>query len=133
MRWTVHGERTIYESEWLCLALTDVEVPGGERFDHHVVRMPDKAAGTVVHDPARPGYGRRALAHSRAVRVHPRLPGLTNFAVLALRRGNRPPASAHQRVARPKGAVCRPRRSSGILRRVFRASFRLTESLREAG
>ncbi len=50
MRWTVHGERTIYESEWLCLALTDVEIPGGARFDHHVVRMPDKAAGTVVHD-----------------------------------------------------------------------------------
>jgi 8-oxo-dGTP pyrophosphatase MutT (NUDIX family) len=53
MRWTVHGERTIYESEWLCLALTDVEVPGGPRFDHHVVRMPDKAAGTVVHDRER--------------------------------------------------------------------------------
>jgi len=53
MRWTVHGERTIYESEWLCLALTDVEIPGGARFDHHVVRMPDKAAGTVVHDRKR--------------------------------------------------------------------------------
>src|SRR5437868_4989180 len=50
MRWTVHGERTIYDSEWLQLALTDVEVPGGRRFEHHVVRMPDKAAGAVVHD-----------------------------------------------------------------------------------
>ncbi len=53
MRWTVHGERVIYESEWVRLALADVEIPGGERFDHHVVRMPNHAAGTVVHDPER--------------------------------------------------------------------------------
>lgn len=53
MRWTVHGERVIYDSAWLTLALTDVEIPGGHRFEHHVVRMPNKAAGTVVHDPER--------------------------------------------------------------------------------
>jgi len=53
MRWVVHGERVIYDSEWLTLALTDVEIPGGERFEHHVVRMANKAAGTVVHDPDR--------------------------------------------------------------------------------
>jgi len=50
MRWKVHGERAIYESEWIRLALSDVEVPSGPRFEHHVVRMPNKAAGTVVHD-----------------------------------------------------------------------------------
>jgi 8-oxo-dGTP pyrophosphatase MutT (NUDIX family) len=53
MRWTVHGERSLYESEWLRLALVDVEIPDGERFEHHVVRMPNFAAGTVVRDPAR--------------------------------------------------------------------------------
>jgi 8-oxo-dGTP pyrophosphatase MutT (NUDIX family) len=53
MRWTVHGEQTIYESEWVRLALTDVEIPGGERFHHHVVRVPQAACGVVVHDPAR--------------------------------------------------------------------------------
>jgi 8-oxo-dGTP pyrophosphatase MutT (NUDIX family) len=53
MRWTVHGERVVYESEWVRLVLSDVEIPGGERFEHHVVRMPNHAAGTVVHDPAR--------------------------------------------------------------------------------
>ena len=53
MRWTVHGERPIYESDWINLVLTDVEIPGGERFDHHVVRMPNQAAGTVVFDPGR--------------------------------------------------------------------------------
>lgn len=53
MRWIVHGERSHYESEWVGLALVDVEVPGGARFEHHVVRMPNQAAGTVVHDPGR--------------------------------------------------------------------------------
>ena len=53
MRWTVHGERSLYESEWVRLVLVDVEIPGSERFEHHVVRMPNAAAGTVVHDPDR--------------------------------------------------------------------------------
>jgi 8-oxo-dGTP pyrophosphatase MutT (NUDIX family) len=53
MRWTIHGERVLYDSEWVRLALADVEVPGGPRFDHHVARMPANAAGTVVHDPSR--------------------------------------------------------------------------------
>jgi 8-oxo-dGTP pyrophosphatase MutT (NUDIX family) len=53
MKWTVHGERVIYDSPWVRLALTDVEIPGGPRFEHHVVRMPAQAAGTVVADPTR--------------------------------------------------------------------------------
>ncbi len=53
MRWTVHGERAIYESEWVNLVLTDVEIPDGERFDHHVVRMPQQAAGLIVFDAER--------------------------------------------------------------------------------
>src|SRR3954453_9995228 len=48
MRWTVHGERTIYDSEWMRLALVDVQLPSGPRFDHHVLRMPAEAAGVVV-------------------------------------------------------------------------------------
>jgi 8-oxo-dGTP pyrophosphatase MutT (NUDIX family) len=53
MRWIVHGERVLYDNEWVTLALTDVEIPDGARFEHHVVRMPNKAAGTVVFDPSR--------------------------------------------------------------------------------
>jgi len=53
MRWTVHGEQQIYESEWVTLALTDVEIPGGERFHHHVIRMPCSASGVVVVDDER--------------------------------------------------------------------------------
>lgn len=49
----MHGEKTIYTSEWMSLGLVDVEVPGHERFDHHVVRFPRPAAGTVIHDPRR--------------------------------------------------------------------------------
>jgi 8-oxo-dGTP pyrophosphatase MutT (NUDIX family) len=33
--------------------LADVELPDGERFDHHVLRTPGQAAGAVVHDPRR--------------------------------------------------------------------------------
>ena len=50
MRWTVHGERELYDSEWMRLVLVDVEIPGVDRFDHHVVRYPQPASGTVVRD-----------------------------------------------------------------------------------
>lgn len=35
------------------MALVDVEIPDGERFEHHVVRYPQQAAGTVVRDAER--------------------------------------------------------------------------------
>jgi 8-oxo-dGTP pyrophosphatase MutT (NUDIX family) len=53
MRWTVHGEQVLYDSDWVRLTLADIEVPGGTRHGHHVVRMPAFAAGTLVHDPDR--------------------------------------------------------------------------------
>jgi len=53
VRWTVHGERTLYDSQWMRLALVDVELPSGERFEHHVLRFPQTASGTVVRDPER--------------------------------------------------------------------------------
>jgi 8-oxo-dGTP pyrophosphatase MutT (NUDIX family) len=53
MRWTVHGERSLYESEYMNLRLVDVELPSGARFEHHVLRFPREAAATVVHDTAR--------------------------------------------------------------------------------
>jgi 8-oxo-dGDP phosphatase len=53
VRWTVHGERTLYDSEWMRLALVDVEIPGVARFDHHVVRFPRAASGTVISDADR--------------------------------------------------------------------------------
>jgi len=58
MQWNVHGEETLYDSEWVRLTLVDVEVPPtpghpGRRFFHHVVRSPGPAAGVVVFDPDR--------------------------------------------------------------------------------
>jgi 8-oxo-dGTP pyrophosphatase MutT (NUDIX family) len=53
VRWTVHGERSLYESDWVNLRLADVELPAGERFEHHVVRAPQPAVGTVIADPDR--------------------------------------------------------------------------------
>jgi 8-oxo-dGTP pyrophosphatase MutT (NUDIX family) len=53
MRWTVHGERALYESPWMSLFLADVELPDGTRFDHHLLRIPRPAAATVVTDPDR--------------------------------------------------------------------------------
>jgi 8-oxo-dGTP pyrophosphatase MutT (NUDIX family) len=53
MKWVVHGERSVYESPWVSVALVDVEVPGGERFEHHVVRMPADASGVVAVDSGR--------------------------------------------------------------------------------
>lgn len=44
----MHGERTLYDSEWMRLALVDVELPSGSRFEHHVLRMPNPAAGVVL-------------------------------------------------------------------------------------
>jgi 8-oxo-dGTP pyrophosphatase MutT (NUDIX family) len=53
VRWTVHGEETLYDSSWVQLRLADVELPNGHRFGHHLVRMPAPAAGVVVYDATR--------------------------------------------------------------------------------
>ncbi len=50
MQWIEHGERTVYDSEWLSVRLVDVEVPGGRRFEHHAIRGRRPAVGVVVHD-----------------------------------------------------------------------------------
>ncbi|HEX8866644.1 MAG TPA: NUDIX hydrolase, partial [Lentzea sp.] len=49
-QWTVHGTRRIYESEWMSVDLDDVEIPQGERFEHHVVRLPHPSTAVVVVD-----------------------------------------------------------------------------------
>jgi 8-oxo-dGTP pyrophosphatase MutT (NUDIX family) len=46
-----HGERTLFESPWVTVGLADVEMPSGERFEHHVLSLP-RAAMTVVLDDA---------------------------------------------------------------------------------
>jgi hypothetical protein len=48
-RWKTFGERTIYDNPWVWLGQIDVELPDGERFWHHVVRL-HKAAMMVLLD-----------------------------------------------------------------------------------
>lgn len=46
--WQIHGERTIYDNRWVKLSLVDVEPPGVERFEHHVVRLHRVAIAAVL-------------------------------------------------------------------------------------
>lgn len=50
-RWTVYGERPVYENEWVTVGLADVSQPSGERFEHHTLTL-KPAAMTVVLDDA---------------------------------------------------------------------------------
>jgi 8-oxo-dGTP pyrophosphatase MutT (NUDIX family) len=50
MKWTVHGRRTLYESDRVNVTLEDVELPGGRRLEHHVLRMPRESVAVVVFD-----------------------------------------------------------------------------------
>lgn len=46
--WLDRGDSVIYESDWVSLVVTDVVMPDGTQVDHHVVRMPRPAAGTMM-------------------------------------------------------------------------------------
>ena len=49
-RWRTFGERVIYDNPWVWLGQIDVEIPGGERFWHHVVRLHRAAVMVLVDD-----------------------------------------------------------------------------------
>ncbi|MGW1711253.1 NUDIX domain-containing protein [Streptomyces sp. NPDC002206] len=46
--WQIHGERTVYDNRWVKLTLVDVEPPGVERFEHHVVRLHHVSIAAVL-------------------------------------------------------------------------------------
>src|SRR5260370_19023416 len=52
-RWRIHGERSLYDTRWVRLTLVDVEPPGGERFEHHVVRLFRVAIAAILDDQDR--------------------------------------------------------------------------------
>jgi 8-oxo-dGTP pyrophosphatase MutT (NUDIX family) len=52
-RWRTFGERTIYDNPWVWLGQIDVEMSNGERFWHHVVRLPRAAVMVLVDDQER--------------------------------------------------------------------------------
>lgn len=49
-KWTTFGERPLYESQWVRLTKVDVQPPGGQRFEHHVVRLQRVALVAIVND-----------------------------------------------------------------------------------
>ncbi|GGL62060.1 NUDIX hydrolase [Streptomyces fumigatiscleroticus] len=53
MRWTVHGERTLYDTPWVRLRAMQVRQPDGTRTDYHVVRLRDLAVAAAVDDRRR--------------------------------------------------------------------------------
>ena len=68
--WRVHGTRPLYESQWLTLSMTDVELPSGRRVEHHTLRMPAAAMAVVLDDTRE-----RVLLAWR----HRFVPGLWNY------------------------------------------------------
>jgi 8-oxo-dGTP pyrophosphatase MutT (NUDIX family) len=50
LRWTVHGRREVYASEWVSVSIDDVEIPDGGRIEHHVLHFPRASVTAVVTD-----------------------------------------------------------------------------------
>ena len=48
MRWTVHGERPLYDTPWLRVRALDVEQPDGTRTEYHAVRLRNLAVLAAV-------------------------------------------------------------------------------------
>jgi 8-oxo-dGTP pyrophosphatase MutT (NUDIX family) len=50
LTWKVHGERNIYNNQWIKLNLVDVEPPDGSRFEHHVVKLHHVAVALLMNE-----------------------------------------------------------------------------------
>jgi 8-oxo-dGTP pyrophosphatase MutT (NUDIX family) len=50
MRWIVHGERPLYEDEWLDIRLADIELPDGRRLEHRLIRTLPGAGSVTIRD-----------------------------------------------------------------------------------
>ncbi|WP_433269505.1 NUDIX domain-containing protein [Actinosynnema sp. CS-041913] len=50
LKWSVHGERAIYENQWIKLKLVDVEPPDHSRFEHHVVKLHHVAVALLLNE-----------------------------------------------------------------------------------
>jgi 8-oxo-dGTP pyrophosphatase MutT (NUDIX family) len=49
-QWRTFGERTVYDNPWVWVGQVDVELPGGERYWHHVVRLHRAAIMVLIDD-----------------------------------------------------------------------------------
>jgi 8-oxo-dGTP pyrophosphatase MutT (NUDIX family) len=53
MRWTVRGERDLYQDRWVHVLSADVELPNGDHLDHRLIRTAAPGAGLLVVDDDR--------------------------------------------------------------------------------
>ncbi|MFH8477689.1 NUDIX domain-containing protein [Streptomyces sp. NPDC018055] len=51
--WRIHGQRDLYDNRWVKLQLWDVEPPGVDSFEHHVVKLHHVAITAVIDDQDR--------------------------------------------------------------------------------
>lgn len=51
--WRIHSERNLYDNPWVKLQLWNVEPPGMEPFEHHVVKLHHVAVTAVLDDQDR--------------------------------------------------------------------------------
>lgn len=51
--WRIHGKKSLYDNRWVKLELWDVEPPGVERFEHHVVILQHVAIAAILDDQER--------------------------------------------------------------------------------
>ena len=50
----MHGERPVYESDWVRVGLADISQPSGKRFEHHTVWFPAPAMTVLLDDSGEP-------------------------------------------------------------------------------
>ena len=50
MKWTVGASHTLYDSPWFRVDLTDVTLPDGRTFPHHVIRTPAPVVAVLAVD-----------------------------------------------------------------------------------
>src|ERR1700733_570223 len=53
MEWRVVSERPLYTDDWLNIRLADVELPGGGRLEHRLIRTHPGAGAVVIDDDRR--------------------------------------------------------------------------------
>jgi 8-oxo-dGTP pyrophosphatase MutT (NUDIX family) len=99
VKWTVGASRTLYDCPWFRLEQTDVTLPDGQTFPHHVIRTPAPVVAVLAVDQ-----------HDRVLLLH-RHRFITNregweLPAGAADPGEDPAAAAARELAEETGVAC---------------------------
>lgn len=99
MKWTVGASRTLYDCPWFRLDLTDVTLPDGRTFPHHVIRAPAPVVAVLAVDE----HDRVLLLHR-----HRFITDRTGWELPAgaAESGEDPAAAAARELAEETGVTC---------------------------